>query len=144
MSPHHPKILDGAFQKHFITMHFHTDTALAGRAQTGLERARTNPFPKGTTATKQAIAVPLWAFTVGVNHAVARRAPVPEKHRVADARCFMRFARLLDVWAPRCWEIKDQTETRCDNTFYPMCVFPLTGQLEPTWTKIVKHRHSAD
>ena len=56
----------------------------------------------------------------------------------------------LCLWRQRkglCWkclEIKDQTVTWCDNTLYPMCVFPLTGQLEPTKTENVQHRHSAD
>ena len=37
---------------------------------------------------------------IAVYHAVARRAPVPLKHRVADSRCFKRFASLLGLWAP--------------------------------------------
>ena len=54
-------------------------------------RVGADPVPAVEVSSKRRAITP----AIAVYHAVARRAPVPQKHRVADSRCFKRFASLL-------------------------------------------------
>ena len=59
-------------------------------------RVGADPVPAVEVSSKRRAITP----AIAVYHAVARRAPVPQKHRVADSRCFKRFASLLGLCAP--------------------------------------------